>query len=120
MSDWVNCPICGSPDMRRTESAEGDALIFCVNHECASNGGTNSDALVPEVAPFAWSTKPPTVPGYYWLSLDGIEGSIGVAHVYQGLYDLWWTYQGHTPTQVKATKGRWAGPIALPIEETQS
>lgn len=43
--DWVNCPICGESDMRREEDAEGNALILCVNHACASNGGTNADAL---------------------------------------------------------------------------
>jgi hypothetical protein len=43
--DWVTCPVCGEPDMRREEDAEGAALILCVNHACASNGGTNSDAL---------------------------------------------------------------------------
>lgn len=45
MSDWVTCPICGSPDMRRTTDRESNALIHCVNHACASNGGTNADAI---------------------------------------------------------------------------
>lgn len=38
--DWVNCPICGEPDMRKTTTPEGFSLIFCVNHGCASNGGS--------------------------------------------------------------------------------
>lgn len=35
--DWVDCPICGEPDMRRETDSEGYALIFCVNHSCPSN-----------------------------------------------------------------------------------
>lgn len=42
---WVNCPICGESDMRREEDRDGNAVILCVNHACASNGGSNSDAL---------------------------------------------------------------------------
>lgn len=44
-TEFVDCPVCGQPDMRREEDAEGCALILCVNHACASNGGSNSDAL---------------------------------------------------------------------------
>lgn len=44
--EWVNCPICGEPDMRREEDHEGNALILCVNHACASNGGSNADAIL--------------------------------------------------------------------------
>ncbi len=43
--EWVSCPICGEPDMRREENKDGDALILCVNHACASNGGSNADAI---------------------------------------------------------------------------
>ncbi len=39
MAEWVDCPICGEPDTRKETDAEGNALIFCVNHACASNGG---------------------------------------------------------------------------------
>lgn len=45
--EWVRCPVCGEPDMRREEDRDGNALILCVNHACASNGGSNADALVP-------------------------------------------------------------------------
>lgn len=45
--DWVNCPICGEPDMRREEDRHGNVLIMCVNHACASNGGGNASALKP-------------------------------------------------------------------------
>ena len=45
---WVNCPICGEPDVRREEDKHGNALILCVNHACGSNGGTNFDALKRE------------------------------------------------------------------------
>ena len=38
-TDWVSCPICSQPDMRKETDADGNALIFCVNHECQSNGG---------------------------------------------------------------------------------
>lgn len=36
-TDWVRCPICSEPDMRRETDAEGLSLIFCVNHSCPSN-----------------------------------------------------------------------------------
>ena len=39
--DWVNCPVCKEPDMRRTTDEEGHILIDCVNHGCLSNGGTS-------------------------------------------------------------------------------
>ena len=40
-SDWVTCPICGETDMHKVTDRDGNALITCVNHNCASNGGTN-------------------------------------------------------------------------------
>lgn len=43
--DWVKCPICGEPDMRKESDEDGNAIITCVNHACASNGGSNADAL---------------------------------------------------------------------------
>ena len=46
---WVDCPICGEPDMRREEDAEGNVLILCTNHACASNGGMNNDALIRSI-----------------------------------------------------------------------
>lgn len=42
--DWVHCPVCGETDMRM-EVEDGNRLIFCTNHNCASNGGTNVEAL---------------------------------------------------------------------------
>jgi len=45
-SEWVNCPICGEPDMEKSfHGEENDPVIECTNHECASNGGTNKSAL---------------------------------------------------------------------------
>lgn len=44
-TDWVPCPICGESDMLRQEDDEGNPLIQCVNHCCASNGGSNRDAI---------------------------------------------------------------------------
>lgn len=41
---WVSCPICGEDDMRQTV-VDGNKLIHCVNHACASNGGTNATDL---------------------------------------------------------------------------
>lgn len=43
--DWVDCPVCGEPDMLWEEDAEGNVLIHCVNHACVSNGGTNRSAI---------------------------------------------------------------------------
>jgi hypothetical protein len=42
--EWVRCPICGEPDMRKECDEEGNALILCVNHACGSNGGDNFGA----------------------------------------------------------------------------
>lgn len=41
-TEWVKCPVCDEPDMRKETDAEGNSLILCVNHACLSNGGTNS------------------------------------------------------------------------------
>jgi hypothetical protein len=41
-TEWVPCPICGEPDMRKETDEEGNSLIFCVNHACKSNGGNSS------------------------------------------------------------------------------
>lgn len=35
--DWVDCPICGEPDMARETDNEGHSLNYCVNHACPSN-----------------------------------------------------------------------------------
>ena len=42
---WVRCPVCGEPDMEKLTDEDSHALILCVNHACASNGGANSSAL---------------------------------------------------------------------------
>lgn len=44
--EWVNCPICGEPDMRKETDKDGNSLVLCVNHVCASNGGDNADAIM--------------------------------------------------------------------------
>ena len=38
--DWVDCPVCGEPDMRLE-----DGVITCTNLSCASNGGSNHNNL---------------------------------------------------------------------------
>lgn len=48
VSDWVTCPICGEPDMHQV-----DGIISCINTNCASNGGTNADAM-SKVARYEW------------------------------------------------------------------
>lgn len=45
MSQWVKCPICGEPDMRKETDSEGFSVIYCTNHNCGSNGGTNFNNL---------------------------------------------------------------------------
>ena len=37
---WVNCRICGEPDMWRR-----DGITTCTNIACASNAGTNANAF---------------------------------------------------------------------------
>lgn len=50
-SEWVNCPICGEPDMEKSfHGEENDPIIECTNHECASNGGTNMSAIECEAS----------------------------------------------------------------------
>lgn len=48
---WVDCPVCGEPDMRLGADAEDNAIITCTNHNCGSNGGTNWSAfpLQPDI-----------------------------------------------------------------------
>ncbi len=44
--DWVDCPICGEPDMRQTTHDDREhTLIHCCNSNCLSNGGTNASAI---------------------------------------------------------------------------
>ena len=43
--EWVPCPICGESDMEKVADGDDGFIINCVNLECASNGGTNADAL---------------------------------------------------------------------------
>ena len=38
-NNWVNCPICGEPDMQQAVDNDGNKLICCTNHACRSNGG---------------------------------------------------------------------------------
>lgn len=49
--DWVACPVCGETDMRRERDADKNVLIFCVNHECVSNGGHNMNAIALPATP---------------------------------------------------------------------
>lgn len=67
---WVPCPICGESDMERTEDRDGNALISCVNHACASNGGTNCDALAKSAAPDSEPTRIQLNPDGTWNRLD--------------------------------------------------
>lgn len=43
--EWVNCPICDDCDMEKTIDGEGNVIINCVNHACASNGGDNCSGI---------------------------------------------------------------------------
>ena len=43
--EWVDCPICAESDMRKETDSDGYSLIFCVNHNCGSNGGDNFSGL---------------------------------------------------------------------------
>lgn len=43
----VSCPICAKPGMRREEDIDGYASIFCVNHQCGSNGGIDFSGMQP-------------------------------------------------------------------------
>lgn len=43
--EWVNCPVCGEPDMAKETDADLNAIITCTNHACVSNGGTNASGM---------------------------------------------------------------------------
>lgn len=60
-SDWVNCPICGESDMHKETDEEGCAIIHCVNHCCASNGGDNIEGL---------KSRPANLPTVYRLAAE--------------------------------------------------
>lgn len=77
-SDWVSCPVCGERDMRQT-TVDGDRLINCVNHNCASNGGTNASALTQPWAASRVFATPPT--GWSSLPEDEMERRIFDANV---------------------------------------
>ena len=53
--EWVKCPVCCEPDMRWEEDKDGNAVIFCVNHACLSNGGKNASGLYVNLND-AWKT----------------------------------------------------------------
>jgi len=56
--EWVRCPVCGEPDMRKEYFGEEKyPLIFCVNHGCKSNGGDNHDALQDQPQQFLTDLK---------------------------------------------------------------
>lgn len=48
--EWVDCPICGESDMRKSSDGE-KFIIHCVNGNCASNGGTMVHALQTSAQP---------------------------------------------------------------------
>lgn len=56
---WVDCPVCGEPDMRLEADSEDNAIITCTNHNCGSNGGTNWSAfpLQPDIHAMGVSTS---------------------------------------------------------------
>ncbi len=67
-SDWVNCPICGEPDMQSTAD-DGGQIIECTNLCCASNGGDNKSAMKREQAP-----KPETRSLRDWFAGQALAG----------------------------------------------
>lgn len=43
--------MCNEPNMRAELFGDDARLIYCVNHNCASNGGSNACALAPRLIP---------------------------------------------------------------------
>jgi len=69
--EWIDCPICGKPDMRKEYSLHGGSpIIFCANHACGSNGGNNFSA-VPNINP----EQPPesNIKRFHACVVDGDE-----------------------------------------------
>lgn len=63
-TEWVDCPVCGEPDMEKTRHEHDATFIRCANLNCVSNGGDNMSGL--------------TAPG-------GVEKSEGPSRVAQQL-----------------------------------
>lgn len=61
MSKWVKCPVCGAPDMEKTEDGEG-CFINCTNEACLSNGGDNFDACVNRITEASLWSRIDTLP----------------------------------------------------------
>lgn len=48
-TEWVDCPICGESDMKKTTDEDDFQLIFCINGNCGSNGGTNINKIIDKL-----------------------------------------------------------------------
>lgn len=67
-----------------------------------------------------WTHNKPTKAGWYWLSLDRVDGSLGVVNVYEGLHGQFrWvdTENHHNGVSVEKHPARWCGPLELPRNE---
>ncbi len=72
--DWIPCPVCGEPDMRAEWYAEDNGpYVFCVNIACASNGGSNFEALRKKHRLVVAPTEMPLIPGDEVVKLKGYE-----------------------------------------------
>lgn len=95
-SEWVDCPICRSSDMRKSN----DGLIYCINHNCASNGGTifspewkapqpPADAPASEYVLTGWALvpiDPTTVQVNAGVDADDLRtGFETVKHIYRAM-----------------------------------
>lgn len=94
---WVKCPVCGDTEMRREEYAEGDALIFCTNHSCASNGGDNATVIL---------TEPYKVIDTERQRVEKAEAEL--ARVKEDSARLDWLEADKHLTSISATVGGWA------------
>lgn len=77
-SEWVKCPVCDEPDMRKLKMNDGETLIICTNHACASNGGgNNQEATKAKAERLVANDALNSFQDEVWGSLDKYSKALG-------------------------------------------
>jgi hypothetical protein len=98
MSDELKeCPFCGGEADRCIVLPGGGTRFGC--HECGIRATNPEDWNRRVPPPLAWTSEPPTVPGWYW-----VMGSSGILR----------NVQHCNGDEVWSTGQRFAGPIPEP------
>ena len=107
--ELMPCPHCGKIDLQIDWNGVYERhFVRCYNHECHMQGpevyGKEAAAKAWNDLPraLAWSSEPPSEPGFWWWELCGNRG-----------VDL---IQDPEKRVVKDYHAKWAGPIPEPKE----